>query len=99
MQITQTSLSGPSTVLGEQRGHLFLVADGMGGHEGGEEASRLAVTSIEEFTVNALKWFSNEMSPRPRTPRQSSKKLLKKPTASSSTRRITTPRSAAWVPR
>jgi protein phosphatase len=63
MRITQTSLSGPSTVLGEQRGHLFLVADGMGGHEGGEEASRLAVTSIEQFTVNALKWFLQRDEP------------------------------------
>jgi PPM family protein phosphatase len=57
MQIAQTSLPRPSTVVGEQRGHLFLVADGMGGHQAGEEASSLAVASIEEFTVNALKWF------------------------------------------
>jgi len=63
MQISQTSLSQPSSLLGEQKGHLFLVADGMGGHSAGEEASRLAVESIEAFTVNALKWFLQRNDP------------------------------------
>ena len=35
----------------------FLVADGMGGHNAGEQASALAVEAIEHFTVNQLKWF------------------------------------------
>jgi hypothetical protein len=31
------------------RGHLFLVADGMGGHQAGEVASALSVVTIEGF--------------------------------------------------
>jgi protein phosphatase len=41
----------------DERGHLFLVADGMGGHQAGEQASALAVDHIEEFVLNTLKWF------------------------------------------
>jgi PPM family protein phosphatase len=40
-----------------ERGHLFLVADGMGGHRAGEQASALAVVAIEQFTLNTFKWF------------------------------------------
>ena len=31
------------------KGHLFVVADGMGGHKGGKEASNLAVSTIKEI--------------------------------------------------
>ena len=33
-------------------GYLFIVADGLGGHDDGEMASNLAVKSIEEFMTN-----------------------------------------------
>ena len=36
---------------------LFIVADGMGGHQAGEQASALAVETIEAFALNTLKWF------------------------------------------
>ena len=37
----------------ERTGRLAIVADGMGGHEGGQEASRIAVESIQEIFANA----------------------------------------------
>jgi PPM family protein phosphatase len=58
MQIRASSLQQPPTILGEVvRGDLFIVADGMGGHNAGEQASALAVVTIEDFLLNTLRWF------------------------------------------
>jgi PPM family protein phosphatase len=57
MRIRHTSLPEPKVQFGNERGHLFLVADGMGGHAAGEYASAMAVTAIEQFTLNTFKWF------------------------------------------
>jgi protein phosphatase len=57
MRIWHTSLSEPAARFGGERAHLFLVADGMGGHAAGERASTLAVAAIERFALNTLKWF------------------------------------------
>src|SRR5438876_965260 len=37
----------------QRKGRLAIVADGMGGYEGGQEASRLAVTIIEDMYASA----------------------------------------------
>jgi protein phosphatase len=57
--VRQTSLPQQPTQFGRNRGHLFLVADGMGGHRAGEVASALTVATIETFVLHLLKRFSN----------------------------------------
>jgi protein phosphatase len=57
--VRQTSLPQPQTQYGRNRGHIFLVADGMGGHRAGQVASALSVTTIETFVLHLLKRFSN----------------------------------------
>lgn len=57
--VHQTSLPQERSHQGRHRGHLFVVADGMGGHKGGEVASALSVVTIESFVLHALRRFSN----------------------------------------
>jgi protein phosphatase len=57
--VRQTSLPQEETQYGRNRGHIFLVADGMGGHQAGEVASALTVATIEAFVLHLLKRFSN----------------------------------------
>jgi protein phosphatase len=57
--VHQSSLPQPHTRYGRNRGHVFLIADGMGGHQAGEVASALTVSSIEAFVLHLLRRFSN----------------------------------------
>ena len=59
LHIQASSLPQPEMLFGDARvrGNLFIVADGMGGHNAGEQASWLAVVTIEDILLNALRWF------------------------------------------
>jgi len=56
MQVHQTSL--PEESLGElispSRGHVFLVADGVGGVPGGKDASHTALSAIVDYVLRAM---------------------------------------------
>jgi serine/threonine protein phosphatase PrpC len=55
--VEQSSIPQSEMQYGDERGHVFIVADGMGGAQGGEKASALAVGAIEQLLLNALRWL------------------------------------------
>src|SRR5687767_319538 len=55
MYVHQTNVPQAQAQYASHRGHLFLVADGMGGHQAGEVASALSVVTVEGFLLNTLK--------------------------------------------
>src|SRR4051812_12083524 len=59
LHVRQTSLPQEETHQGRARGHVLLVADGMGGHAAGEVASAITVETVEAFVVHLLRRFSN----------------------------------------
>jgi len=52
----RTSLPQETLQCGPPQGHLFVVADGVGGNNAGEQASALAVGTIESFVLDTLNW-------------------------------------------
>jgi protein phosphatase len=59
LSIRQSSLPQAPAYQGRSRGHVLLVADGMGGHAAGEVASALSVGAVEAFVLELLRRFSN----------------------------------------
>jgi protein phosphatase len=58
LKVLHTSLPQPRVRHSSDHSYLFVVADGMGGEAAGEVASALALSSVEEYTLDALKWFA-----------------------------------------
>src|SRR5207244_13253355 len=57
MCVHHTNVPQSDAQSSSHRGHLLLVADGMGGHQAGEVASTLSVLTVEGFLLNTLKRF------------------------------------------
>lgn len=58
LKVLQTSLPQSPTRHSSDHSYLLVVADGMGGEAAGEEASALALSSVEDYVLDALKWFA-----------------------------------------
>src|SRR5262249_18498741 len=57
--IHQTSLSDDADTrhFGSTEGTLLLVADGLGGHAAGKQASAIAVQALQHYVLNTMPWF------------------------------------------
>jgi protein phosphatase len=59
MLVRQSSLADAdhARMFGGGRGHLLVVADGIGGATGGQRASGLAVQTVTRFVLDIMPWF------------------------------------------
>ncbi|MFK7989653.1 MAG: PP2C family serine/threonine-protein phosphatase [Sandaracinaceae bacterium] len=72
LDVLDTSLAVPSASkrIAGPKGTLMMVADGMGGHGGGEVASAVAVDTVAQFALYAMPWMAQPDE-------EAEKKLLK----------------------
>jgi serine/threonine protein phosphatase PrpC len=57
LRLQQSSIAQPESLLGDPLGHLLMVADGMGGHQGGQYASAMALIGVENLLLNTVGWL------------------------------------------
>lgn len=50
--------SGPRRPVTTRQAHLYIVADGLGGHGGGEIASSVAMDAVADYVLEAMPWFA-----------------------------------------
>ena len=58
VQATSLNLEAQSRLYGMSHGKLLMVADGMGGHQGGNRASRMAIDLLVNQLLNSMHWVS-----------------------------------------
>jgi protein phosphatase len=63
LRVRHSNLLPAQTQYSGERGYLLIVADGMGGHQAGDQASAVAVETIDEFVLNTFKWFFHLKGP------------------------------------
>ena len=63
LHVHRTSIPQAAAQYSSHRGHVFVVADGMGGYRGGEVASALTVVTIEGFLLDTLRRFFHLEAP------------------------------------
>ena len=56
-EIQQSSLSIPAALQGRPQVYLMGVADGIGGAEGGQRASAVAMTTVLRHVLDSMPWF------------------------------------------
>lgn len=57
LHVEQSSIPQPESLLGAPLGHILVVADGIGGHRGGDVASAMAVMGMENLLLNTIGWL------------------------------------------
>lgn len=57
MRVSATTLELGERVFGRIQGEILLVADGMGGHAAGQQASQLAISHLVNSLLNSVHWF------------------------------------------